>query len=137
MSSSESVEVAFIPASTCCYCMSFRSGMKLLFAWSLFWMFCWYMTCQFIFNGGEYNEFNNGGFITRNVPIVVSCTLLTLVSVILEALYLFYQDTAKTRYGLVVASAIMLIIALVFTFGGVPIMIIDIVLMGYSVQKAW
>ena len=100
-------------------------------------MFCWYMTCQFIFNGGEYNEFNNGGFITRNVPIVVSCTLLTLVSVILEALYLFYQDTAKTRYGLVVASAIMLIIALVFTFGGVPIMIIDIVLMGYSVQKAW
>ena len=115
--------------------MSFRTGMKLQLAWSLFWMFCWYMTCQFMFTG-EYNDFNNGGIVTKSVPIILFCTLLTFVAVILTAMYL-YKDTVGTRLGLVVASGTLFVVAVVFVFGGVPIMIIDIVAMGYALMKTW
>ena len=98
-------------------------------------MFCWYMTCQFMFTG-EYNDFNNGGFITKNVPIILFCTFLTLIAVLLTAAYL-YQDSAKSRLGLVISSATMFVVAIVFVIGGVPIMIIDILAMGYSLQKTW
>jgi hypothetical protein len=97
-------------------------------------MFCWYMTCQFMWTG-EYNTFNEG-FITRNVPIVLFCTFLTLVSVILTIMYL-YQDSANARLGLVVSSATMFLVAVVFVIGGVPVMILDIVAMGYALKKTW
>ena len=99
-------------------------------------MWCWFMTCQFMWTG-EYNTFNNGGFITKNVPIILFCTFLTLASVLLTSYYLFVVDDARSRYGLVVASATMFVVAVVFVFGGVPIMIIDIVAMGYCLKKTW
>ena len=123
------------PKEKCCYCISFRTGMKLQLAWGVFWMWCWYMTCQFMFTG-EYNDFNNGGIVTKSVPIILFCTLLTLIAVVLNATYL-YKDTVGSRLGLVVASGTLFVVAVVFVFGGVPIMIIDILAMGYALMKTW
>jgi hypothetical protein len=116
--------------------ISFETGIKILFAWELFWMWCWYMTSEFMWTG-EYTQFNDGGFITKNVPIILFCVFLSLGSVIFTALYLFYKDTKMTRLGLVVSSATMLIIAVVFVIGGVPVMWIDILAMGYALKKTW
>ncbi len=122
--------------SSCCICLSFRGGMKLLLAWEAFWLWCWFMTSQFMWTG-DYNTFNDGGFVTKSVPIILFCTLLSLVSVVLTGLYLFHQDTARTRLGLIVASGTMFVIAIVFVMGGVPIMWIDIAAMGYCLKKTW
>ena len=119
-----------------CGCLSFRQGMYLLLAWEVFWMWCWYMTCEFMWTG-EYNTFNDGGFVTKDVRIILFCTVQSLVSVVLTSAYLFLRDSPSTRLGLVVASVIMLTIAVVFVIGGVPIMWIDIVAMGYSLKKTW
>ncbi len=87
---------------------------------------------------GEFNSFNDGGFITKSIPIIIFCTLLSLAAVVLTGMYLFYEDnTARSRLGLVVASATMLAVAVVFVAGGVPIMWIDIVAMTYSCKKTW
>lgn len=110
--------------------------MKLLFAWEIFWLWCWFMTSEFMWTG-EYNSFNEGGLVTKSVPIILFCTFLSIVSAVLTGLYLFYQDTVQTRLGLVVSSATMFIIAVVFVIGGVPIMWIDIAAMGYSLKKTW
>ena len=85
---------------------------------------------------GEYNDFNNGGIVTKIVPIILFCTLLTLIAVVLNAMYL-YKDTVGSRLGLVVASGTLFVVAVVFVFGGVPIMIIDILAMGYALMKTW
>mmetsp|Transcript_6759 Transcript_6759/g.9694 ORF Transcript_6759/g.9694 Transcript_6759/m.9694 type:complete len:149 (-) Transcript_6759:66-512(-) len=123
-------------SANCCYCHSFRSGMKLLFAWGLFWMWCWFMTAQFMWTG-EYNDFNGGGFITKSIPFIILCTLFSLISVVLTGFYLFYEDTARSRLGLVAASGTMFAIAVIFVIGGVPIMLIDIAAMGYCGKKTW
>lgn len=86
---------------------------------------------------GEFNTFNGGGFVTRSVPIILFCTFLSLVSAVLTGLYLFYQDNLQTRMGLVVSSGIMFIVAVVFVIGGVPIMWIDILAMGYCSKVTW
>ena len=85
---------------------------------------------------GEYNSFNDAE-ITKSIPITIFCTFLSLISAVLTGLYLFYQDTSETRLGLVVSSAIMFIIAVVFVIGGVPIMWIDILAMGYCSKVTW
>ena len=121
---------------SCCGCLPFRGGMKILFAWELFWLWCWFMTSQFMWTG-EFNTFNGGGFVTRSVPIILFCTFLSLVSAVLTGLYLFYQDNLQTRMGLVVSSGIMFIVAVVFVIGGVPIMWIDILAMGYCSKVTW
>ena len=68
------------------------------------------MSCQFMFTC-EYNDFNNGRFITKNVPIILFCTFCTLIAVLLTAGYL-YQDNAKSRLGLVISSASMFVAAI-------------------------
>jgi hypothetical protein len=119
-----------------CLCLSFRGGMKLLLAWEIFWIWCWFMTSQFMWTG-EFNTFNEGGFVTKSVPVILFCTFLSVVSVVLTSLYLFYKDTVQTRLGLVASSATMLVVAVVFVIGGVPIMWIDILAMGYCLKKTW
>lgn len=120
--------------ATCLGCLSFRGGMKLLFGWGVFWLWCWFMTSQFMWKG-VYNQFNGGGAVTRSVPVIVVCTLLSLAAVVLTGLYLFKEDTVRTRFGLVVASGTMLAIAVVFVVGGVSVMWLDVVLMSYSLKK--
>jgi hypothetical protein len=110
--------------------------MKVLLGWEIFWLWCWFMTAEFMWTG-EYNTFNDGGFVTKSIPIIVCCTVLSFVSAVLTGLYLFWQDSSRTRLGLIVASAIMFLIAVVFVIGGVPIMWIDIVAMGYCLKKTW
>mmetsp|Transcript_7819 Transcript_7819/g.16974 ORF Transcript_7819/g.16974 Transcript_7819/m.16974 type:complete len:148 (-) Transcript_7819:220-663(-) len=123
-------------ADSCCICLSFRGGMKLLLAWEIFWIWCWFMTSQFMWTG-EYNTFNDGGFVTKNVPIILFCTFLSLASVFLTGLYLFHTDSMRTRLGLVLSSLTMLVVAVVFVIGGVPVMWIDILAMGYCLAKTW
>lgn len=48
-----------------------------------------------------------------------------------------YKDSLQIRFGLVLASEIVLTVAVIFAADGVPIMWIDIVAMGYSLQKTW
>ena len=120
----------------CCSYLSFRGGIILLFLWELFWLWCWFMTSQFMWTG-EYNSFNDGGFVTKNVFVILFCSLLSLISVILTVFYLFYEDSLRTRMGLVIASATMFVIAVVFVIGGVVIMWIDILAMGYSLKKTY
>lgn len=120
----------------CCGCLSFKGGMKILLVWELFWLWCWFMTSQFMWTG-EFNSFNDGGFVTKSVPIIIFCTMLSLISAILTSLYLFYKDTKQTRLGLIVASGIMFVVAVVFVIGGVPIMWIDIVAMGYCLKRTY
>ena len=86
---------------------------------------------------GEYNDFNDGGFVTKSVPIILFCTFLSVISVILTGWYLFYADTKMSRLGLVISSGIMFVVAVVFVIGGVPIMWIDIIAMTYALKKTW
>lgn len=116
--------------------ISFTTGIKILLAWELFWIFCWFMTAQFMWTG-EYNDFNDGGFVTKSVPIILFCTFLSVISVILTGWYLFYADTKMSRLGLVISSGIMFVVAVVFVIGGVPIMWIDIIAMTYALKKTW
>ena len=144
-------------SSSRCLCCSFRTGIIVLFGWELFWLWCWYMTCQFLWiPGGEYNSFNDGGWITRSPPIILFCTFLTFLSTMLTGWYLLggegrsassssssltaasgVQKDKLRRLGLVVSCILMLIIAIVFVIGGVYIMIIDILLMGCAIWKTW
>ena len=99
-------------------------------------MWCWFMTSQFIWTG-EYNTFNDGGLITRSIPVIIFCTILSFIAVLLTGFYLFREDTIRSRLGLVVSSGTLLAIAVIFVIGGVPIMWIDILFMTYSVKRTW
>ena len=114
----------------------FQRGIELLFVWELFWLVCWIFTAQFMWTG-EYNSFNEGGWIAKSVPVILFCSVLSIISTVLTGRYLFVEDAETTRFGLFVACAIMLVIAVLFVVGGVPIMVIDILAMGYATKKTW
>lgn len=96
------------------------------------------MTCSFFWTG-EYNTFNDGGFVTRDPTVVVVCTLLSLYSCLAFGAWLFFAqvDDVKARLLLFVGSLGMLLIAIVFVIGGVWIMILDIAIMGYYSWITW
>lgn len=83
---------------------------------------------------GEYNTFNEGGFVTKSVSIIIFCTLSSVLSVVLTGAHLFYANSKSTRLGLVVSSLIMFIVAVIFVIGRVPIMWIDNVAMAYALK---
>lgn len=124
-----------------CFCLSFRTGIILTFLWGIFWMWCWYHTCSFVWTG-QYEEFFNNDDLpfTKNAFVVVPCAILSVLQPILFGLWLSpwpIGDVEWTRIRLVVGSAILLIIAIVFTFGGVYVMAIDVVAMGYVMKQTW
>mmetsp|Transcript_17170 Transcript_17170/g.32202 ORF Transcript_17170/g.32202 Transcript_17170/m.32202 type:complete len:151 (-) Transcript_17170:261-713(-) len=124
-----------------CLCLSFRSGIFLTFLWGLFWMWCWYHTCSFLWTGQYTEPFNDDDVpFTKNANVVVPCAILSVLQPILFGLWLSpwpVGDVNATRFGLVVGSAVLLVIAIVFTVGGVYIMAIDIVAMGYVLRQTW
>lgn len=125
MSTSTPVEAERSQDQRCVSCLSFRTGMKILFGSQFIWT-------------GEYNTFNDGGLITRSIPVIIFCTILSFIAVLLTGFYLFREDTIRSRLGLVVSSGTLLAIAVIFVIGGVPIMWIDILFMTYySVKRTW
>ena len=121
--------------TTCCGCLSFKIGMILVFIWGLFWMWCWYMTAQFMWNGGKYNQFNSVP-ITKDPTIVVISTILSAFCPVWFAAY-FCKDSKITRLGLVIGSLMLLILAVIFVAGGIYVMLLDIALMGYVTKVTW
>ena len=93
------------------------------------------MTAQFMFNGGVYNDFNSVA-ITKDPTICVISTILSAFCPILFTAY-FCKDTKYTRLGLVIGSAMLLIIAVIFVAGGIYVMVIDVILMGYVTKVTW
>ena len=121
--------------TTCCGCLTFKMGMVLVFLWGVFWMWCWYMTSLFMFNGGIYNDFNSVA-ITQDPTVTVVSTILSAFCPILFAAY-FLKDNKCTRLGLIIGSSMLNIIAVIFVVGGVYIMILDILLMIYVTKVTW
>ena len=59
--------------------------MKLLFAWGLFWMWCWFMTAQFMWTG-EYNDFNGGASVALNDEFAKRLVTAAAVTLLYEGM---------------------------------------------------
>ena len=92
-----------------------------------------------MWNGGVYNQFNDGGFVTRDPTIIIICTVASLLSCLSFGSYLLCcsQTSLKARMALFLGSLGMLVIAVIFVAGGIWIMLLDIVLMGYYCKVTW
>ena len=130
-----------LPSSIGCACLSFRTGMFLTLLWGLFWAWCWYHTCSFLWTGQYEDFFNNDDLpFTKNANIVVPCAIMSMFQPILFGLWLSpwpVGDVDWTRMGLVVGTGILMVIATVFTVGGVYVMAIDVAAMGYVMRQTW
>ena len=97
---------------------------------------------DFMWNGKEgeekYNQFNDGGWVTRDPTVIIVCTVLSVISTIaFGGWFCFKFDDSTARMMLFVGSLIMLVVAIIFVIGGVWVMIADIALMGYYSWVTW
>ena len=113
----------------CCLVFPARIGVYLLLAWSLFFLFLWFITLLMLY-GFMHNEPNDNfadSWITNNAFFVWSGTFISLLVPGLLVRNIFI-DNFDTRMSIVHGMLLLLICALIFVAGGDYIMLIDICL---------